>query len=193
MNYSMKRHLQATPQARAFLWLLAWFIIAVTGANFSIGQVSQTSSTNQPPAARGDDKHFCPAVNNLPPPALPAKESDHRVILSWHASAFSPHRSDAFGYCLYRSKTENPAKENPPCRDCEQINVEPVQGTSCVDSTVDDNVPYYYYIAMAVDANGNHSDFSNYAPAPILLGNQSGPTPAGSQPPPSCQGASAAK
>jgi len=66
------------------------------------------------------------------------------VTLSWNASAPSANsESKAVGYCLYRSKKQNAAKQTPTCRDCEQINSIAIAGTECVDDLVEDGAIYY--------------------------------------------------
>ena len=94
----------------------------------------------------------------------------HKVILSWNASAPSPAPdSKAVGYCLYRSKTEHAAKQNPTCGNCEQINSTPIVGIGCVDDLVQDSATYYY-VATAINAKGNISVSSNETIAQIPPG-----------------------
>lgn len=81
------------------------------------------------------------------------------------------HRSKAVGYCLYRSKKENVAKQsftkpNAKCSDCEQINPIAFAGTGCVDHLVEDGT-IYHYVVTAIDAQGNTSSSSNEAYAQI--------------------------
>jgi len=95
----------------------------------------------------------------------------HKVILKWNASDSADSRRKAVGYCLYRSKKENVAKQalsnpNTRCGDCEQINSVAIPGTSCVDDLVEDNATYYY-VVTAINALGNTSSSSQEALARI--------------------------
>ena len=113
-----------------------------------------------------------PRIPACPPGGLPvlqpsSKTGHHRVTLTWHASAPAANSNSAtVGYCLYRSKTQNAAKHNPRCSDCEQINSIPIIGTACVDDLVEDSAAYYY-VVTAIDAKGEISSSSNETPAPV--------------------------
>jgi hypothetical protein len=96
----------------------------------------------------------------------------HKVTLTWNASIPSSNvESQAVGYCLYRSKTPNAAKQNPRCGNCEQINSIPIAGTGCVDDLVEDGAAYYY-VVTAINANRKISSSSNETPAQIPLSKQ---------------------
>ena len=94
---------------------------------------------------------LCP---DAPYPMLHAKDpatGHHRVFLKWNAST-SATGSDPkeLGYCLYRTQKPGRAKDCPKkYRECEQVNLVPVNGTRCVDELVKDNSTYYY-VAIAV-------------------------------------------
>ena len=91
----------------------------------------------------------------------------HKVTLSWNASSPSTDpEKKAVGYCLYRSTTQNAAKQKPTCPDCEQINNIPIVGTGCVDDLVKDGASYYY-VVTAINAGGRTSPASNETPAQI--------------------------
>jgi hypothetical protein len=113
-----------------------------------------------------------PRILACPPGGLPvlqpsSKTGHHKVTLTWHASAPAANSNSAIvGYCLYRSKTQNAAKRNPRCSDCEQINSMPIVGTACVDDLVEDSAAYYY-VVTAIDAKGEISSSSNETPAPV--------------------------
>jgi hypothetical protein len=109
----------------------------------------------------------------VPPKPLPCPQSHgailqtspqtghHKVILTWNASASSTDpRRQAIGYCLYRSGIQNIAKQDPKCSTCEQINRKPISGTACVDDLVQDGARYYY-VATAINGNGDPSWLSN--------------------------------
>jgi hypothetical protein len=102
----------------------------------------------------------CPESHGAPLQASP-HTGHHKVILTWNASAPSPDPTrQAVGYCLYRSGTQNVAKQDPKCSSCEQINRKPVSGTACVDDLVQDGARYYY-VATAINGNGDTSSLSN--------------------------------
>ena len=108
----------------------------------------------------------CPAAG-VPTLQPSAQTGHHKVILSWNASSPSsdPERK-AVGYCLYRSTTQNAAKQKPTCPACEQVNSIPITGTGCVDDLVKDGTPYYY-VVTAINAGGEISSSSNETPAQI--------------------------
>ena len=146
-----------------------------------------------------------PALPSCSSPALPPIQplqpgtGDHKVILSWNASAPSGNaESNAVGYCVYRRKEKKKeekkgtiaAKQKPTCDDYEQINLIPVAVTGCVDDLVEDDVKYYY-VVTAINSKGIPSSFSNEAPAAIPVEKQ---TSSISVPPlPSCRGVSNTK
>jgi hypothetical protein len=144
-------------------------------------QAGGTSPTNAPPGGLR-----CPPAG---PPMSQRGASNHKVILSWNASAPSPNAdSNAVGYCLYRSRKRGAAKQKPTCDNCEQINPVPVVGTSCLDDVVEDSVTYFY-VVTAINAKGRPSAPSNEARATIPSKKQSS-IPAGSVSAPACRGAS---
>ena len=91
----------------------------------------------------------------------------HKVFLTWNASTYFPDaKRHAVGYCLYRSGTQNVAASDPKCDKCEQVNQKPVPGTACVDDLVRDGAKYYY-VATAVNQDGDPSPLSTETFAPI--------------------------
>ena len=91
----------------------------------------------------------------------------HKVFLTWNASTyFSDRKRRAVGYCLYRSPTSNVAASDPKCDKCEQVNQKPFPGTACVDDLVLDGAKYYY-VATAVNEDGDPSPLSTETFAPI--------------------------
>jgi hypothetical protein len=114
----------------------------------------------QPPPA-------CPPAGIVPLQPGASGTGDHRVTLTWNASAPSRDTDSApFGYCLYRSKVKHQAKKNPVCKNCEQVNRVPIQSTGCVDDVVTNNMQYYY-VVTAIDRKGMLSAASNEIPVPI--------------------------
>jgi hypothetical protein len=114
----------------------------------------------------------CPPAG-LPPLQPSSHTGHHKAILSWNASAPSPDpERKAVGYCLYRSKKQHAARQNPTCGDCELINPTPVGGTGCVDDLVSDSTTYYY-VVTAINASRKISSASNETLVPIPSGKQS--------------------
>ena len=120
------------------------------------------SSIGAPPSTPS-----CPSAGLTPIQRSQPGTGHHKVVLSWNASSpSSDSESIAVGYCLYRSKKQYAAKQNPICSDCEQINRTPVTRTDCVDDLVEDNVKYYY-VVTGINARGEISPSSNEVTAPI--------------------------
>jgi hypothetical protein len=108
----------------------------------------------------------CPTPNATVLPA-PSPTGHHKVFLTWNASIFfTDSKRHAVGYCLYRSGTQNVAASDPKCDKCEQVNQKPIPGTACVDDLVQDGARYYY-VARAVNEDGDPSPLSNETFAPI--------------------------
>ncbi len=108
----------------------------------------------------------CPSTTTSNPVTVP-QTGHHKVFLTWNASTyFSDRKRHAVGYCLYRSGTPNVAASDPKCDKCEQVNQKPIPGTACVDDLVQDGAKYYY-VATAVNEDGEPSPLSNETFAPI--------------------------
>lgn len=101
-----------------------------------------------------------PACWSISPP--PPNPSGHSVKLSWNASVpKSSAKADSIqGYYIYRSLTST--KYN----DSNRINLRPIVGTSCVDTTVSPQVKYFY-VVKAVAGSGLISPASNEATVTI--------------------------
>ena len=110
---------------------------------------------------------LCPLAGIVPlQPGAPGT-GDHKVRLTWNASAPSKDPESAVvGYCLYRSKIRHAAKKNPICKDCEQVNRVPVPWTGCVDDLVRNSTQYYYVVA-AINSKATLSAASNEIPVLI--------------------------
>lgn len=134
----------------------------------------------------------CPAAGIAPLTRSQPGTGDHRVILTWNASAPSSNPdSTAVGYCLYRSQKRKAAKTNPTCSNCEQINSIPVVGTTCVDDLVRDGATYFY-VATAISRSRQLSSPSNEITAVIPHGKQSARSPSTAWPP-LCRGQASSK
>jgi hypothetical protein len=122
--------------------------------------VPQTKVAQLPP---------CPPAGTLPL----SQGGNHRVSLAWNPSHPTPDPNrTAVGYCLYRSKMQGAAKQEPVCKNCERINTVPVTTTNCVDNVVaDSNV--YYYVVTAINSNGILSAASNEVKVTIPSATQS--------------------
>jgi hypothetical protein len=110
---------------------------------------------------------ICPPAGIAPLQPGAAGTGDHKVTLTWNASAQSNNLdSAAVGYCLYRSQKKNLAKKNAICKDCEQVNRVPIPSTGCIDDLVADSAQYYY-VVTAINAKGSLSSASNEIPVRI--------------------------
>jgi len=170
--------LEVRLHSRGFVWVLVLIVVSVFQTTGAVGQVGPGSSANTRSAKTPKGKRTLPAAAGpkLPPcppadlPTLqpsPEKTGHHKVTLSWNASAPSANsESNAVGYCLYRRKKQDAAKQSDKCSDCEQINSTPVAGTACVDDLVEDGATYSY-VVIAVSAKGRPSSLSNEASAQI--------------------------
>jgi hypothetical protein len=128
--------------------------IALSGAAQVAGHLPRAEAAASAPA------HNPPACGSIPPP--PANPSGHSVKLSWNASVpKSGAKVDSIqGYYIYRSSTSN--KYN----DSNRINLRPLVGTSCVDTTASPQVKYFY-VVKAVAGSGLMSPASNEATVTI--------------------------
>jgi len=182
----------------SFGLVLAVLVVFQTGAVSQDHLASTGSTQSQKPLATGSTSQAtspstelrCPPGTTKALKLAPQTSRHHKVTLSWTASvpATNP-EYNAVGYCLYRSRIADVAKQSPACPDCEQISVQPIVGTSCLDDSAEDNIDYFY-VAIAIDAKGRTSVTSNLAPASIPSADQistaSKVVPA--QPPPQCRG-----
>jgi hypothetical protein len=177
--------------------ILVWVIVLAIGGVFQdiavIGQVSPGSSANMRSTETAKGKRTHAAAAEPRPPACPAAAlptllpsplltGQHKATLTWNASAPSVNsENNAVGYCLYRSRTQNAAKQYvvkqiSKCSDCEQVNSIALAGTGCVDDLVQDGATYYY-VVIAVNAKGEPSSPSNETPAQIPPNKQSVSSP----------------
>jgi len=133
----------------------------------------QAGTPSKAPFAR---RLICPAFGS--PAALQTK-GEHRVILSWRASAPADSRhAAAAGYCIYRGVKH---KDTSPTL----VNSTPFPGTTCTDDVVE-NGKKYYYVVRAISATGITSIISHEAVAPIPRGELRNPSATGASAP-SCQ------
>lgn len=133
-----------------------------------------SSEPTQPPLV-------CPPAGVAPLQTGAPGTGDHKVTLTWNASAGSNDPgSAAVGYCLYRSAKKNAAKKNPTCKDCEQVNRVPIPPVGpregCIDDLVADGAQYYYVVA-AINAKGSLSSASNEIPVRIPSAHSVKPSP----------------
>jgi fibronectin type 3 domain-containing protein len=84
----------------------------------------------------------------------PAEDRGHSVSLSWTASV----SENVIGYHIYRSLTSGGPYD--------RLTDKPVAGTIYIDSQVLGGRTYYY-VATAVDADANESDYSEEAVAVV--------------------------
>jgi hypothetical protein len=165
------------------------FLLAPSGAALPAHRIINSGRPSA--GTNGSRLPSCPSAG-LPILQASSQTGHHKVTLSWNASAPSPNPdSTAVGYCLYRSKTQHAAKQNPRCSDCEQINSTPIVGIGCVDDLVQDTATYYY-VATAINAKGSISISSNETTAQIPPGKKAASSvPVGSYP--SCRATAASQ
>jgi hypothetical protein len=173
------------------------FFMLIVGAQIACvsKQAAPAQASNQKPAATNSATDSaapktpkCPTFNPLPEPARPAKVAhiEHRVILSWTASATDAKHPVPFGYCVYRVATKpnkgSPASTKPDTGLLVRVNVEPFQGTKCSDDRVP-NGNIYYYKVKAISRDGTRSEATDFATASLLDPKPSKPL---GNPPPVC-------
>lgn len=195
MNQAWKTRLGI--RRNAPLWLV---LILIVGAQIACVSklAAPVQASNQRPAetraaTAGDDSNKtpqCPIYNKLfPEPARPTKVDpiDHRVILSWTASATDAKHPTPLGYCVYRVSTKpekgSPASTKPDSGQLVRVNVEPFQGTKCTDDRVPSGNIYYYKV-KAIGLDGKASEATDFATASLLDPKPS--KPPGSPRPPVC-------
>lgn len=146
-----------------------WLVTSSTGATAHAKLVTRNAlKTEEKLLSSVQPKPLkpCRKSNGTILPASP-QTGRHKVFLTWNASTyFSDRKRHAVGYCLYRSGTPNVAASDPTCDKCEQVNQKPISGTACVDDLVQDGAKYYY-VATAVNEDGEPSPLSNETFAPI--------------------------
>jgi hypothetical protein len=126
-------------------------------AVLAVRNVSQTPS-NKAGVAPLQDVPSCSGGSSHPrsaPPSPGANPHPHSVILSWNASvpASKSPRDAIQGYHVYRRATPGTYGEK------DRISELPVQGTRCLDATVQPQKTYYYAV-KAVSQNGTRSSTS---------------------------------
>ena len=111
----------------------------------------------------------------------------HRVFLSWDASSSSIGSVGAhIAYCLYRSQKKGAAKISATCPDCEQVTVDPIRSTRCVDNVVRDQTTYYY-VAVAITSMGRTSSPTQEAIAKVPVAGRTNAAPADATAYPACR------
>lgn len=177
-----------------FSWALAVLFIVGTAPHTACSSspvLSHSSSTPRPsempkqtpapPRAPFARRLVCPAFG--PPRGVETKR-EHKVILSWKASAPADAKhAAAAGYCIYRGAKH---KDTAPVL----VNSIPFPGTSCMDDVVE-NGKKYYYVVRAISATGIASISSNEAVASIPRGERRNPSSGASAP--SCRETVSAK
>ena len=166
-----------------------WQVTRISGAEVKSAEPPQPKGA--PLAASQSALPFCPQTHRPAQHASSAATTyHHKVALSWIAAPVAPRQGgDVAGYCIYRSTTQYAAKHDPLCSLCEQVNLAPVKGLSCIDDEVEDTA-IYYYVVTTINQAGSISLPSNEATAPVR--DQREFAPIGSPPPPSCRGDSRA-
>jgi hypothetical protein len=145
--------------------LVGSFILLTASAIPQVGAPARTSSASAYRPANTEVIPPCVATSTSPPGAhtpAGASPAPHSVTLSWNASTpASKAKPDAVqGYHVYRSlKSQTYTESN-------RISSSPLQGTQCVDTTVEPRATYFY-VVKAVSQSGTISGFSNETKAVI--------------------------
>jgi hypothetical protein len=103
----------------------------------------------------------CPPFGSFTAPTEPEVKGEHKVILSWIASAPADAKhEEAVGYCVYRGTKR---------KDQSVVLISPVaiQGTSCTDDMVATGKTYYYKV-KAISIGQHTSDATDFVSANIL-------------------------
>ena len=181
----MARHQESHGSSLALIILC--LVTAISGCNRVSSHQPQSTSAPRETGATEHELDFPPCPPGLFPmlTSKTPKTGHHKVFLSWGASA-----SSGVGYCLYRrqsrSEKKNVVTRLLDCKDCEQVNRSAVFGTACVDDLVKDTAAYDY-VAIAINANGQTSVFSNIATARIPAAEKRLPPPLDATSYPACR------
>ncbi len=164
----MRQGLETRPGVKrhaSFLVILTLMVGAQTACSH---QTAQEQGSNQQPTrpAVAISKIAaiappCPPFSSLTAHTEPEVKGEHKVILSWIASAPSAAKhAEAVGYCLYRGTKR---------KDHSLVLISPVaiQGTSCTDDMVATGKTYYYKV-RAISIQGYTSDATDFVSAQIL-------------------------
>ena len=145
--------------SRRTMLVIACLMVPLNGCNRDV-----ESRRKGPPAAAQnvaavEQNRLLPPCPKAPYAMLQANHPNvghHKVFLRWNASSSASEVGpNGLGYCLYRTQAPGTAKNCPAKHPkCEQINVEPVRGTRCVDDLVKDTTTYYYVALAITFANG---------------------------------------
>lgn len=103
----------------------------------------------------------CPPFGSFTAQTKPEVKGEHKVILSWIASAPADAKhEEAVGYCVYRGTKR---------KDQSLVLISPVaiQGTSCMDDMVATGKTYYYKV-KAISIQKHTSDATDFVSASIL-------------------------
>jgi hypothetical protein len=144
--------------------------VLVVIAILTIRRISQITGLSTPTAnaeggkaaVRTDSIPSCSSLSSGGHAAAPGGAKPHSVTLSWKASApASGAPGDTIeGYDVYRSQESQDYANRKP------INSTPLNGTQCVDTTVEPRATYYYVI-KAVAKSGAQSVVSKEIKAVI--------------------------
>jgi hypothetical protein len=159
---------------RNFSTLAKYFVLlSVLPITLTIASISQVRAADRPlegpvgaeAKAQSESIPPCDATSpaSAPGPGRPQNGMNpHSVSLSWTASTpvSKSHRDSIKGYVVYRSQKSQEYSGN------NRINLIPLTGTRCVDSTVQAGSTYFYVI-KAVAESGSQSVVSKEITAVI--------------------------
>ena len=178
------------PRGRNRKWLLvssALLIIAFTRTQAS----AQAGSAKGKPHATSSvrparEATACPPTMGRTE-MLPAAARHHKLFLTWNPSVIGSGASDDVdGYCVYRSKHPNVARQNARCKQCERVTSAPISSTNCVDDALEEGARYYYVVTAVKDKGMSFP--SNEISVQIPTATHLNPSQATLASPPFCRG-----
>jgi hypothetical protein len=164
----MKQGSEIRPGVRrrtSFLVILTLMVGTQTACSKQTAQ--EQASSQQPPkptvdiSKPGPIAPPCPPFGSFTAQTKPDVKGEHKVILSWIASAPADAKhEEAVGYCVYRGTKRE---------DHSLVLISPVaiQGTSCMDDMVATGKTYYYKV-KAISIQKHTSDATDFVSANIL-------------------------
>jgi hypothetical protein len=164
----MRQGLETRPGVRRHASFLVIFTLMVGAQTACSHPTPQEQGSSQPPtrppvaiSKTAAIAPLCPPFGSFTEQAEPEVKGEHKVILSWMASASGEaQHAEAVGYCVYRATKR---------KDHSLVLISPVaiQGTSCTDDMVATGKTYYYKV-KAISIQQRTSSATDFVSAQIL-------------------------